>query len=57
MAMIGAWQLRRPESALAIAAAVAMIAPVILNFAWIAIDGGARSLQDLAGRLRVVRTD
>ena len=57
MAVIGAWYLRQAEGSLAIAAAVAMIAPAILNFAWIPIDAGGRSLQDLAGRLRVVRTE
>ena len=47
----------RSEGSLAIAAALAMIAPAILNFAWIAFDGGGRSLQDLVGRVRVVRTN
>ena len=56
LALIGSWCLRRPESWLAIAGAVAMIAPAILNFAWIPVDAAGRSLQDFAGRLRVVRT-
>ena len=57
MAVTGAWYLRGAEGSLAIAAAVAMIAPVIFNFAWIAIDGSGRSLQDLVGRLLVVPTE
>jgi uncharacterized RDD family membrane protein YckC len=57
LAVIGAWYLRRPEGPLAIAAAVAMIAPAILNFAWIPIDGAGRSFQDRVGRLRIVRTN
>jgi uncharacterized RDD family membrane protein YckC len=57
MAVIGAWYLRRPEGPLAIAAAIAMIVPAILNFAWIPIGTEGRSLQDYAGHLRVVRTN
>jgi hypothetical protein len=57
MAVIGAWYLRRPEGPLAIAAAIAMIAPALLNFAWIPIGTEGRSLQDYAGHLRVVRTN
>ena len=57
LAVIGAWYLRRPEAWLATAGAVAMIAPAILNFAWIPIDTAGRSLQDFAGRLHVVRTN
>ena len=57
MAVIGAWYLRRPEGPLAIAAAIAMIAPALLNFAWIPIGAEGRSFQDYAGHLRVVRTN
>jgi uncharacterized RDD family membrane protein YckC len=57
MAVIGAWYLRMPEGPLAIAAAIAMIAPAILNFAWIPIATDGRSLQDFVGHLRVVRTN
>ena len=56
-AVIGAWYLRRPEGWQAIALAVALIAPAILNFTWIAFDARGRSLQDLVGRACVVRTD
>ena len=55
VAALGAWYLSRPGSALRHAAAVAMLAPAVLNFAWIRLDPEGRSLQDLAGDLRVVR--
>jgi uncharacterized RDD family membrane protein YckC len=32
-----------------------LLLPAVLNFAWIAFDRDARSLQDLAGKLRVKR--
>lgn len=32
-----------------------LLLPAVLNFAWIAFDRDARSLQDLAGKLRVIR--
>ena len=57
LATLGAWYLFRSEGPLAIAASIAMLAPAILNFAWIAIDSAGRSLLDLAGRLRVERTN
>lgn len=34
-----------------------LLLPALLNFAWIAFDGSARSFQDLAGKLRVMRKD
>jgi len=55
MAVIGTWYLRSTQGALALATAVAMIAPALLNFAWIPIDPAGRSLQDFAGQFRVVR--
>ena len=36
---------------------LSLLLPAVLNFAWIAFDVDARSLQDLAGRLRVLRKD
>lgn len=32
-----------------------VLLPAVVNFAWIAFDGASRSLQDLAGRMRVTR--
>ena len=46
-----------PAARWSLSGAVAMSALAMLNFAWIAFDGGGRSLQDLVGRVRVVRTN
>lgn len=38
-------------------AATFLLLPLLLNFAWIAIDARDRSLQDLACRMRILRVD
>jgi hypothetical protein len=53
--MLGAWYLRRPEDWLHSAGAALLLAPLVLNFAWIPFDRAGRSLQDLALRARVLR--
>ena len=55
LAVLGAWYLRRPASLLAAAGAVALVAPLALNFGWIPFNAARQSLQDLAGSARVVR--
>jgi uncharacterized RDD family membrane protein YckC len=55
IAALGAWYLSRPDSALAHAAAVAMLGVAIVNFGWIPFDAAGRSLQDLACGTRVLR--
>ncbi|MEX0734545.1 MAG: RDD family protein [Steroidobacteraceae bacterium] len=55
MAVLGLWQLAKPGWSLADFGAALLVAPAIVNMAWIAFDRAARSLQDLAGRLRVTR--
>lgn len=52
---VGAWNLRAAATPLAVAADAALIAPLVLNFAWIVVDRQCRSLVDLAGRTRVRR--
>jgi uncharacterized RDD family membrane protein YckC len=37
-------------------AAAFLLLPLLLNFAWIAIDERGRSLQDLACRTRILRS-
>lgn len=54
LATVGAWYLRAPGSVLAHAGATLLIAPVAVNFGWVAFDPEARSLLDIAGRTRVV---
>jgi uncharacterized RDD family membrane protein YckC len=54
LAMLGAWYLRRPEDWLHSAGATLLLAPLVLNFAWIPFDRAGRSLQDLALRARVL---
>lgn len=55
LAVIGAWRLARPGWTASDAVALAMLLPAIANFAWIAVDGERRSLQDRAGGMRVIR--
>jgi len=57
LAVLGIWYLSRNGSPRVLSAAVAMTALAVLNFAWIAFDGLGRSLQDLVGRVRIVRTN
>ena len=56
-AVLGAWYLSRPASALGHAGAAAMLGVAVANFCWILFDGGGRSLQDLACGTRVARAD
>ncbi len=56
LAVLGAWYLRHAEDWLQSAGAAALLAPLVLNFAWIPFDGAGRSLQDLAGGARVAAT-
>jgi uncharacterized RDD family membrane protein YckC len=55
LALAGAWQLARPGSALGTLGAAALVAPFVLNYLWIFVDAEGRSLQDLAGAVRVRR--
>lgn len=55
LASAGAWQLARPGSVLGGVGAVALVAPLVLNYLWIFFDAEGRSLQDLAGAVRVRR--
>lgn len=55
LALPGAWHLVHPASALGTLGAAALIAPLLLNYAWMFVDAGRRSLQDLAGAVRVLR--
>ncbi len=56
LAVLGGWQLREAESGLPAIAAAALLAPLVLNFAWIRVDGSGRSLLDVIGGLSVVRS-
>lgn len=55
LALAGFWSLSRPGWTLSDLAAAPMLLPAVLNLAWIAFDPAGRSLQDLAGAMRVVR--
>ena len=55
LAVAGAWRLAQPGWSASDLAALAMLLPAIVNLAWIAVDRERRSLQDLAGGMRVVR--
>jgi uncharacterized RDD family membrane protein YckC len=57
LALAGAWYLRKPAGLLPAAGAIALIAPLLVNFAWIPYEGAGRSLLDLAGGTRVVRKE
>jgi hypothetical protein len=57
LALAGAWYLRKPAGILPAAGAIALIAPLLVNFAWIPYEGAGRSLLDLAGGTRVVRKE
>jgi uncharacterized RDD family membrane protein YckC len=54
-AVYGAWLLARPGWKGSDSLALFLLLPAIANLAWIAFDAEGRSLQDLAGRMRVVR--
>ena len=55
LAALGAWYLAQPGSLAAHIGAAALLAPLAVNFAWIAFDSERRSLLDIAGRARVRR--
>jgi uncharacterized RDD family membrane protein YckC len=56
LAVLGAWNLRHPDGWLQAAGATALLMPLVLNFAWVPFDRTGRSLLDLAGGARVVRS-
>jgi uncharacterized RDD family membrane protein YckC len=55
LALQGAWYLASPGTFPGYLAAAALIAPLVLNYAWVLVDAEGRSLQDLAGSARVRR--
>jgi uncharacterized RDD family membrane protein YckC len=55
LALIGLWSLHDPGWSIGDLAAALMILPALANLAWILVDPAGRSLQDLAGAMRVVR--
>ncbi len=55
LAVIGIWQLRTPGWNLGDLAAPLLLLPAPVNLAWVVLDPEGRSLQDRAGRLRVLR--
>lgn len=55
LAALGAWHLSRPGLPLGDAGAIALLGPLLVNFAWIPFNAEGRSLQDLAGSARVRR--
>lgn len=55
LAVFGLWRLRMPGWSWSDLAGVLLLLPLAANLSWIALGGARRSLQDLAGGLRVVR--
>jgi len=55
MAVLGLWYLAQPGWSPGDVGAGLMLVPALDNLSWIAVDGARRSLQDLAGRMRVTR--
>lgn len=55
LAMLGVFHLVRPASPLAAVGAAALLAPLVLNFAWTFVDPGKRSVQDIACGARFLR--
>jgi uncharacterized RDD family membrane protein YckC len=55
LAVFGLWRLRAPGWSWSDLAGVLLLLPLAANLSWIALGGARRSLQDLAGGLRVVR--
>ncbi len=55
LAALGAWYFARPGLPAGDAGAAALVAPLVVNYAWILIDAEGRSLQDLAGRTHMRR--
>jgi uncharacterized RDD family membrane protein YckC len=56
LATLGAWYFAQPGFPAGDAGAAALVAPLLVNYAWILFDAEGRSLQDLAGRARMRRT-
>ena len=56
LAVLGAWYLRHASGWLQAVGAAGLLAPLVLNFAWIPFDGASRSLLDHVGGVRVRRT-
>ena len=56
LAVLGTWYLWHSEGWLQSAGAATLLMPLVLNFAWVSFDGTGRSLQDLVGGARVVRS-
>lgn len=55
LAVIGIWHLQAPGWNLGDLAAVLLLLPAPANLVWVLFDRDGRSLQDRAGRLRVLR--
>src|SRR5512134_1826405 len=55
LAAFGLWRLRMPGWSWGDLAGVSLLLPLLANLSWMALGGAGQSLQDLAGRLRVVR--
>jgi uncharacterized RDD family membrane protein YckC len=55
LGLFGLWRLRTPGWSWSDLAGALLLLPLVANLSWIAFDGAGRSLQDLAGGLRVVR--
>lgn len=55
LASLGAWYFARPGAPPGDAGAAALVAPLLVNYAWILFDAEDRSLQDLAGGARMRR--
>lgn len=55
LAVFGLWRLRAPGWSWSDLAGALLLLPLAANLSWIALGGARRSLQDLAGGLRVVR--
>jgi uncharacterized RDD family membrane protein YckC len=54
-ATLGIWYLRTPGWSLGDLAAALLLLPAPINLAWVPFDHEGRSLQDLAGQMRVLR--
>jgi len=55
LAVLGLWYLRAPGWSYRDLAGALLLLPMLANLSWIVLGGAGRSLQDLAGGLRVVR--
>lgn len=55
LAGIGLWTLRTAHGALQSAGAALLVAPLVVNYGWVAFDPAKRSLLEVVGRTRVLR--